>query len=252
MAVLATALRFLALPKTFSSSFGFEGLATTTPCNRTPPSPVKNTQTGLGDAAAEPFCPDAKHKPRTGPEGEDETRHFPVIKGEGQGPNSLWPLRLDPFPPSAVVPIGLSPPCVLPLPPWPVFPSLLPLPFPWSVVPTEPPDFPSFMALCQVHTEEGNCPCRWGGGVQGGYPSSGRCTAVLVLPLGGGLHSAYLSGGFIGKEPQFLDAGTEPHEHRRAPQNKATRPASAGRTPTHPAGQTNTGRVRISAQPPHS
>ena len=58
----------------------------------------------------------------------------------------------------AVVPIGLSPPCVLPLPPCPIFPSLLPFPFPGSIVPTEPPDFPCFTALCGVHTEEGNCP----------------------------------------------------------------------------------------------
>ena len=38
-----------------------------------------------------------------------------------------WTLSL----PLAVVPSGLSPPCVLPLPPWPIFSSLLPFPFPW-------------------------------------------------------------------------------------------------------------------------
>ena len=41
------------------------------------------------------------------------------------------PVPWDPFPPSAAVPIGPSPPCALPLPPWPILPSLLPFPFPW-------------------------------------------------------------------------------------------------------------------------
>ena len=36
--------------------------------------------------------------------------------------------------------MGLSPPCVLPLPLCPIFP-LLPFPLPWPVVPMEPPDF---------------------------------------------------------------------------------------------------------------
>ena len=40
------------------------------------------------------------------------------------------------------------------------------LSFPWSVVPTEPLDFPCFTALCQVHTEKGNCPHRWPGASQ--------------------------------------------------------------------------------------
>ena len=42
----------------------------------------------------------------------------------------LTPLPWHPFPPQAVVPIGLSPPRVLPLRPWPIFPSLLPFPLP--------------------------------------------------------------------------------------------------------------------------
>ena len=58
-------------------------------------------------------------------------------------------------------PIGLSQPCALPLPPWTIFPSLLTLPFPWYVVPMEPPDFPCFTALCRAHTEEGNHPHPW-------------------------------------------------------------------------------------------
>ena len=60
----------------------------------------------------------------------------------------------------------------------PIFPSLLPFPFPWSLVPL---DFPCFTALCQVHTEEGNCPRRWLGvskrssqpGGEGPLPNSG-------------------------------------------------------------------------------
>ena len=40
----------------------------------------------------------------------------------GRSPFAALPL--DPFPPQAVVPIGLSLPCVLPLPPCPIFPSL--------------------------------------------------------------------------------------------------------------------------------
>ena len=63
------------------------------------------------------------------------------------GPSPFAALPLDPLPPSAVVPIGLSPPCALPPPPWPILPSLLTLPFPWSAVPTQPPDFPCFDAL---------------------------------------------------------------------------------------------------------
>ena len=39
-------------------------------------------------------------------------------------------VALDLFPPQAAVPIGLSPPRVRPLPPWPILPSLLPFPFP--------------------------------------------------------------------------------------------------------------------------
>ena len=31
-------------------------------------------------------------------------------------------------------------------------------------MPAEPPDFPYFTALCQIHTEEGNCPRQWAGG----------------------------------------------------------------------------------------
>ena len=78
----------------------------------------------------------------------------------GQSPFTAA-LPLDPFPPQAAAPIGLSPPCVLPLPPYPISTSPLPFPFPWLVV---PPDFPCFTALCWVCAEEGNCPCRWPAG----------------------------------------------------------------------------------------
>ena len=44
------------------------------------------------------------------------------------------------YTPRAVVPIGLSPPCDLALPAWPILTSVFTLPFPWVIVPTEPPD----------------------------------------------------------------------------------------------------------------
>ena len=84
----------------------------------------------------------------------------------------------------------LSPPCVLPLP---TVPSLLPFPFLWSVVPTEPPDFACFTALCRVHTEEGNIPRRWPGaskrssqtGGEGPLPNGSLW--ALGCPLAGSL-----------------------------------------------------------------
>ena len=57
-------------------------------------------------------------------------------------------LSLNSFPPQAAVPIGLSPLCALPLPAWPILTSLLTLPFPWAVLPTEPSDCPCFAVLC--------------------------------------------------------------------------------------------------------
>ena len=61
------------------------------------------------------------------------------------------------------------------------------------VVPTGPPDFPSFTTLCCVHTEEGNCPHRWPGAAKwapntiGGelVPNGGSC--ALRCPLAGSL-----------------------------------------------------------------
>ena len=87
--------------------------------------------------------------------------HLQLAVTTGRSPVATLPL--DPFPPEAVVPIGLSPPCDLPLPPCPIISSLLPFPFPWSVVPTGPPDLPGFTSLCRVHIEEGNCLRRWPG-----------------------------------------------------------------------------------------
>ena len=72
-------------------------------------------------------------------------------------------LSLNPFPPQAAVPIGLTPPRALDLPVGPVLFSLHTLPVPWLVVPTKPPDCPCATALCQVHTEEGSGPCHWPG-----------------------------------------------------------------------------------------
>ena len=77
---------------------------------------------------------------------------FGVLFSSAAG-GAYWPDRHSlafPFPPSAVVPILLSPPCVLPPPPCPILPSLLSFPFPWLVVPTEPPEFPHFTALCDT------------------------------------------------------------------------------------------------------
>ena len=65
--------------------------------------------------------------------------------------------------------------------------------FPWSVMPTEPPDLPWFTASCRVHTKEGNGPHHWpresrrtphaGGG--GALPNGG-CWALGCPQLGGG------------------------------------------------------------------
>jgi hypothetical protein len=46
----------------------------------------------------------------------------------------------------ACMPIGLSPPCALAQPVWPILTSLHSLALPWQVVPTEP----SGAALCRV------------------------------------------------------------------------------------------------------
>ena len=74
-------------------------------------------------------------------------------------PTGLSPLTpvlsLNPFPLQAAVPIGLSPPGTLDLPVLPVLTSPPFLPFPWWVVPTEPPDCPCVTALRPVYTEGG-------------------------------------------------------------------------------------------------
>ena len=53
---------------------------------------------------------------------------MPLPAPIGRSPFAALPL--DPFPPPAAVPMGLSPPCAPHLPPWPILPSLLPFPFP--------------------------------------------------------------------------------------------------------------------------
>ena len=58
---------------------------------------------------------------------------------------------------------------------------LLPFPFPWSVVPTEPLDLPYLTSLCRVHTEEGNCLRRWPGASKRPSQAGGE----LPLPNGG-------------------------------------------------------------------
>ena len=92
------------------------------------------------------------------------------------------------------MPIGRPAACSPPLPPCPIFPSLLPFPFPWSVVPTKPLDFPCFTALCQVHTEEGNFPRCWPGAFKrssqtGGVgPSPTAAFWALGCRLAGSIH----------------------------------------------------------------
>ena len=115
--------------------------------------------------------------------------HLQLAAPIGRSPFAALPL--DPFPPQAVVPIDLSPPFVLPRPPCPILPSLLPFPFPWYVVPTEPPDFACFTALCRVHTVEGNSPRRWPGASKrssqtgGEGPLPNGCFWALGCPLAG-------------------------------------------------------------------
>ena len=87
---------------------------------------------------------------------------LPLAAPIGLSPFTLA-LSLNPFSPQVAAPIGLSPPCALPFPAWPILTSLLTLPFPWKAVPREPPDSPCFTALCRVHKEEGNCPHCWPG-----------------------------------------------------------------------------------------
>ena len=76
--------------------------------------------------------------------------HLGVLLSAAGGAD--WPFatyHCPPLAPSPAAPIGLPPPCALPLPPWPNLTSLLPLPFPWEVAPTEPPDFPCLAAPCR-------------------------------------------------------------------------------------------------------
>ena len=77
---------------------------------------------------------------------------------EQAAPISLSPfvLALNPFRPQVEVPIGLLSPSALSLLVWAILTFLLPLPWPLWVVPTGPLDRPCFMAVCWVHTEEGN------------------------------------------------------------------------------------------------
>ena len=58
---------------------------------------------------------------------------------------------------------------------------LLPFPFPWSVVPTEPPDLPCFTSPHRVHAEEGECLHRWPGASKRPSQAGGE----VPLPNGG-------------------------------------------------------------------
>ena len=59
-------------------------------------------------------------------------------------------LSLNPLPPQAAMPIGLSPRCALDPPVLPILTSLLPLPSPPQVVPTKPPDFPCLSPVSRL------------------------------------------------------------------------------------------------------
>ena len=123
------------------------------------------------------------------------------------GRSPLTALPLDPLPPSAVVPMGLSLPCVLPLP---IHPCIHPLPFPREVVPAEAPDCPCFTARRQVHTGEGNGPRRWPPVLAVGDPHGGGASPRFCTRLpppsrrgpkapwggGGGGGGGALEGGF--------------------------------------------------------
>ena len=77
------------------------------------------------------------------------------------------------------LPIGLTP--------------LFSVPFPWSVVPTEPPHLPYFTSLSRVNAEEGNCLRRWPGASKrpsqagGGVPLPNGGGWALGWPLAGSL-----------------------------------------------------------------
>ena len=85
-------------------------------------------------------------------------------------------LSLNPFPPSAAVPIGLSP--LVPSPrrahPHPPYPSFLSL---GTVCPTESPDCPCFAALCRV---QGGL---WGHVVMGGGAQGRGYLHIQTIPL---------------------------------------------------------------------
>ena len=94
-------------------------------------------------------------------------------------PIGLWPLplalSLNPFPTKAAAPIGA--------PPLPLLTSLLTPPFPWSIVPTEPPDCPCSTALCRLH-RGGQRPSPLARGVQADTPQENP-PQQGTLPLAG-------------------------------------------------------------------
>ena len=136
-------------------------------------------------------------------------------------------LPLNPLPPQAAVPIGLSPPCALPL---------LPLPFPPEVVPTEPPDCPCFTAPCGAPHGGGPLPSPLARGVRGGGASNGQ---VAVSAFGSGE-----GGGVDGGCPReaapppptvvgCCDASCQPSERGLIP-GPAPAPAAGPPIPAHP------------------
>ena len=123
---------------------------------------------------------------------------------------SYWPLAIYRYPSFGPFPStcgGVHRPLTTLCPPSPslAYPDLLTLPFPWSVVPTEPPDCPYFTTLCRVRTEEGSCPRHWPGASKwiphtsaGGLLSNGGFRAqghplVGLLPRSGDITTIHLS-----------------------------------------------------------
>ena len=112
----------------------------------------QNVRSGIGGEAQSRPTPPPTQLP--GPSALTQSpRQWPALRGEGgwhvavvccsclplAAPIGRSPFAArpsDPFPPSAAVPLSPSPPCALPLPPWPILPSLLPFPFPWPFPPS--------------------------------------------------------------------------------------------------------------------
>ena len=132
-------------------------------------------------------------------------------------------------------PSASHPPCVLPLPPCPIISSPLPFPFPWSVVPMEPPDVPCSSSLCKSTWRRANALAvgqaslgsRWAV-VGGPWGVIGGSLGVIGGSLGG--HWAVIGGSLGSKRSSRTGTeGPPPNggpQQPRAPGDYATGPAS--------------------------